>query len=73
MPGFNWPEWQREAERYDLEPERLQTAPLDDVLKLLTLHVRKDRFCDGHLPLMVSKGHIAALLHRLAVLYGEGA
>ena len=64
MP-FNWSSWQSEAEAYFEHPERLQHAPAEDIWKLLTLHVRKDRFFDGHLPHMVEAGHIAALLRRL--------
>jgi hypothetical protein len=35
---------------------------------LITIHVRKERFCEGHLPAVVKCGHMAALLRRLKEL-----
>lgn len=50
-------------------PEKLGSAPAKDLWRLLTLHVRKDPFVDGHLPLMVENGHITACLRRLSSFY----
>jgi hypothetical protein len=65
---FDWSAWQDEAERYYENPELLRTADVQELRKLITLHVRKDRFCDGHLPHMVQCGHITAILQRLREL-----
>lgn len=67
---FDWPAWQDEAQRF-LDPEVVMTASLDEVRRLLTLHVRKERFCDGHLDGVIRSGHLTALLQRLAALTAE--
>lgn len=64
---FDWGAWQNEARRF-LDADVLARASLEEVRRLLTLHVRKDRFVDGHLGGMVQCGHIAALLRRLGEL-----
>ena len=43
MIPFDWSAWRREADRYHEDPAALARAPLLDVCKLLTLHVRADR------------------------------
>lgn len=49
LTSFNWSEWQHEAERFVNEPAAMESADLGTICKLLTTHVRKDRFCEGHL------------------------
>jgi hypothetical protein len=68
---FDWGAWQYEARRF-LDEDALKTASLEEVRRLLTLHVRKDRFVEGHLGGMVRCGHIAALLRRLGELAAAG-
>jgi hypothetical protein len=68
LSPFDWTAWQDEAERYLKDPAALASADLDTLRKLLTLHVRKDRFCDGHLLEMFESGNITAILRRLKVL-----
>jgi hypothetical protein len=68
IEGFDWGAWQQQAEEYFLSPERLGQASVATLRKLLTLHVRKERFCEGHLAAMFEEGHILAILHRVAVL-----
>jgi hypothetical protein len=65
---FDWPSWQRRAERYYREPSTLDTARLTTLRRLLTLHIRKDRFCEGHLAVILESGHIAAILRRISRL-----
>ncbi len=62
---FEWPAWQSVALNYYENPGALDTAGVDDIRKLLTLHIRKDRFSEGHLATMVENGHLAAILKRL--------
>lgn len=62
---FDWPAWSETAESYVDNPELLAEASLDDCLKLLTCHVRSDRFCEGHLGAMLENGHIVAVLRRM--------
>jgi hypothetical protein len=65
---FKWSDWQEEARQYFAQPELLRTADIQVIRKLITLHVRKERFCEGHLSVMIKSGHIAALLRRLKEL-----
>ena len=65
---FDWCEWQDEARRITESPELTRNADLKTLRRLLTLHVRKDRFCEGHLWGMFDEGHLTAILRRLRVL-----
>jgi len=65
---FDWPEWQAEAERLVSDQEALAAADLSTLRKLLTTHVRKDRFCEGHLASVLESGHIASILRRITTL-----
>jgi hypothetical protein len=67
---FDWPSWETSARGYVEDAERLKTASLDTLQRLLTTHVRKDKFCEGHFSEMVRCGHIRAILERLAALHG---
>ena len=51
--------------RHWFGPEMLEPADLETIRKLLTLHVRKERFCEGHLLGMFESGHLTKLLRRL--------
>jgi len=62
---FDWPRWQDQAGEFYSNPELLKTADMLTVQRLLTTHIRKERFCDGHLACMLRNGHISAILHRL--------
>ena len=67
VQNFDWPGWE-EAQAYVERPELLASADLETCIKLLTTHVRKERFCDGHLAEMITTGHLLAVLHRLEEL-----
>jgi hypothetical protein len=45
----NWPEWKTQGMAYYKNPDLLKKAELHEVVKLITLHVRQDRFAEGHL------------------------
>ena len=65
---FDWMAWSSEADRLYRHPEALAVADLDTLRRLLTSHVRADRFGEGHLADMLEEGHITAILRRLAEL-----
>ena len=69
---FDWGAWQPKAMRYWEEPSRLGRARLTTLRKLLTLHLRKDRFVEGHLAEMLESVHITAILRRAASLSASG-
>ncbi len=66
--NFDWSKWQKKAEKHFSDPTTLASARLVTIRKLLTLHVRKERFCEGHLAEALASGHITALLQRLKKL-----
>ena len=65
---FNWVAWQSTAERLYRDPKALGRVRLSTLGRLLTVHVRKDRFCEGHLASMFESGHITDILRRAAEL-----
>jgi hypothetical protein len=70
MQDFDWGAWQDEAGKYWSAPELIREADLETLRKLLTLHVRKDRFCEGHLLAAFQNGQITAILRRMKELAG---
>ena len=69
---FDWPAWQGKALRLQTTPGALEDATLDDLRKLLTVHIRKHRFVEGHLAQALDEGWIQAILRRLRLLLPEG-
>lgn len=72
ITDFDWSEWQAEARKFWEEPGLISEADVTSMRRLLTLHVRKDRFCDGHLAAAVEQGQITAILNRIAKLKESG-
>jgi|GEM_PF-287858 len=68
---FDWTKWTDQAAKHVEEPARLDQAGLEDLCRLLTTHVRADRFNDGHLVEMFENGHLTAVLRRLRELRGN--
>jgi len=66
---FDWPSWQHVAIEYYQNPELIETADLTTIRRLFTTHIRKDRFCEGHLLSILESGHITMMLQRLATIY----
>jgi hypothetical protein len=65
--NFDWASWS-EAEQLLSQPDLLNQADIFIIRKLLTLHFRKERFCEGHLTEQISNGHFQRLLRRLRQL-----
>ena len=70
---YDWPAWQPKASYYYRHPEKLADAPLPMLRRLLTVHARKDRLCEGHLAAMIGGGHMLEILRRVATVAPEGA
>ena len=62
---FDWRSWSDEAKRYQSDPDALETSDLLTLRKLLTTHVRADRFVEGHLAGLFQGGYVTAILRRL--------
>lgn len=71
LVNFRWQDWQKEALKFFENPLLVNEASEEDVLKLLTLHIRKDRFFDGHLGEMIETKHISQILQRLKNLSNQ--
>jgi uncharacterized protein len=69
--NFDWASWEDEAQRFH-DPDVVRIASLAEVRRLLTLHVRKERFVEGHIAAMILRGHLSALLRRLSELVRAG-
>lgn len=65
---YDWGRWQPEAVKYYEGRKSLENASLETCIRLLTLHVRKERFCTGHFGAMIEAGHIQRILKRLTAL-----
>ena len=63
--SFDWGAWSDEALRYMKDSRLVMSASLNTCMKLLTTHLRAERFCDGHLEGVLRSGHITAILRRL--------
>ncbi len=68
---FDWGDW-KAGKNYLDNPELLAKAPLIDCLKLLTCHVRADRFNEGHLASVLENGHITDILRRMREIREAG-
>jgi len=62
---FDWGEWQESSQQYIESPEKVESADTETIQKLLTTHVRANRFCEGYLASMFENGHILDILRRL--------
>jgi len=65
---FDWPAWGRSARRYIDNPRLIDSAKLSTCIRLITTHVRTERFGDGHLEVVLKSGHIMKILKRLEVI-----
>lgn len=65
---YDWPAWATQAQRYMHNPKLVASAELVTCIKLLTAHIRCERFCDGHLHSVFESGHLTAVLRRLGDL-----
>ena len=70
LDGLDWPEWAQTDEFKDLfsKPEALAKASADQLAKLLTALVRKERFCEGTMASACSDGLLARITQRANIL-----
>jgi ADP-ribosylglycohydrolase len=62
---FPWPDW-IEGRRFSQDPGLLRYAGLQTLRKLITMHIRADRFNEGHWAGVIESGLLAAILQRMA-------
>jgi len=68
LRDFDWPNWQDEAVKYVDGTKKIDSTDFDICCRLITTHLRKERFCEGHLLGMLKCGHFIALLKRVILL-----
>jgi hypothetical protein len=68
VQSFDWGAWAREVRRYMRDPTLVRSARLTTCIKLITAHLRAERFCEGHLQGVLKSGHMIAILRRLSQL-----
>ena len=66
--AFDWVRWDL-GPRLDQHRELIARARVETLRRLLTAHVRADRFSSGHLLYAFESGGITAILRRLRQLY----
>ena len=65
LQEFPWETFRIPAEKMMHDDGALATASLEDIGKLITVHIRKNDKVDSHLLSMMKSGHIAKMLVRL--------
>ncbi len=70
---FDWPEWQGEADKYFKEPELINSADIITLRKLMTMFIRKERFCSGFIKSVIDTGMILRILERLEAIRTENS
>lgn len=68
---FDWSSFAEQAKRIVADEGLLRRADLETICKILTTHVRADRFCDGVLAELHERGYLARILNRLVMIRTE--
>ena len=68
---LDWAHWHKRAQQYQKDRTSVESADLATIRRLLTAHVRADRFTEGHLAAVLKSGHITAMLRRLKEIRDE--
>ena len=73
MKPFEWADWKDSAEATLLrdDPSALKNATLEQLIRLLTVVIRQDRFVEGALGNVFESGLLGGILRRAAVLATE--
>lgn len=69
---FDYNTWAKEQGwDYVMSPETLDNSDTETLRKLMTTHVRTNRFVEGHWDQLLLTGYISRFLARLQELYNE--
>lgn len=69
---FDWNSWLQGNERLVFDGEGIENCDLETLGKLMTTHIRGDRFNDGHLLGVMNSGALGRILLRLKEISGIG-
>lgn len=67
MYPLDRPAWDA-ADRIASSPAALADATISDLRSLLVMHIRKDRFVEGHLNAVIEGGHLREILERAVIV-----
>ncbi len=72
-PGFDWPQWDQTPQAAALlaSSQALELATPDQLARVLTVLIRRDRFVEGSLAEAFRTGYLTAILRRAVVLRDE--
>jgi hypothetical protein len=65
---FDWPSWAAVGREIEADQRKLAAADLETIRRLLLVHVRTERFCEGHLAAAIEDGRLVRVLQRLGEL-----
>lgn len=68
MLAFDWTQWEAEAQLLSQDPGAVARADFPTLRRLITYHLRRERFDEGHLARMTQSGHLRPILTRLTEL-----
>jgi hypothetical protein len=70
LADFDWPTWKDTSEAMELRnnPEAIANATPNQIAKMLTVLVRRERFCAGALAAAFERGLLVAILRRATAL-----
>ena len=75
VKSFDWANWVETADgkQFLEEPQHISTATPDQLQKVLTVLIRRERFCERTLNSAFEAGLLTAILHRAQVLLSADA
>ncbi len=67
--SYDWPGYSKKAAEIEKRKPPYEGASLFELCKILTGHIRNERFCEGHISCVVEDGSMSELLGRLEQIY----
>jgi hypothetical protein len=67
--SYDWAEYSKKAKEIEGRKPSYDGASLFELCKILTGHMRNERFCDGHIASIIEDGTMIALLESLEQIY----
>ncbi|QHT68311.1 hypothetical protein GXP67_17520 [Rhodocytophaga rosea] len=64
LENFDWMQWSDHALAFEEDRSKLSTADLPTLYKIITTHIRADRFTEGHYDSILENGFLADVLLR---------
>jgi hypothetical protein len=65
LKDFDWEAWSDEAVSYLEDRQKLQTAEISTLVKIITTHLHADQFVEGHYDAIIENGFLADVLARI--------